>query len=78
MYISQSYVYKINDIIGVSANLPKDATLLETMDVLYAEDNYELVRKSDNENVSNCIWLRNGDTQDNYIEVEIKHENPIN
>lgn len=71
MYITQVYKYEDNGVIYVGGNPPQDATILETMDILNAEDGFDLVRKSDGENVGANIWLRNGDTQDNYVEVKI-------
>lgn len=78
MFITQCYKYEENGIIYVGGNPPQDATILETMDILNAEDGYELVRKSDGENVGANIWLKDGDTQENYVEVKIQDEpNPI-
>lgn len=70
MYISQTYKYEYNGIVYVSANVPEDATILETMDILNAEEGFKLVRKSDDENVGNSIWLRDGDVQENYNEIK--------
>jgi hypothetical protein len=78
MYITQSYKYKYNGIVYVGGNVPEDATILETMDILNAEDGYDLVRKSDGENVGSSIWLHDGDAQDNYIEVKNDEQNPDN
>lgn len=71
MFITQSYKYELNGIIYVSANVPEGATILETLDILNAEEGFELVRKSDGENVGNSVWLHNGDVQENYEEVEV-------
>ena len=70
MYITQVYKYEKNGIVYVGGNVPEGATILETMDILNAEDGFELVRIADEENVGTSVWLRNGDTQDNYTEVE--------
>ena len=70
MFITQCYKYELNGIVYVGGNLPQDATILETMDILNAEEGFELVRKSDSENVGNSVWIHNGDSQENYIEVE--------
>lgn len=70
MFITQVYKYEYNDIVYVSGNVPEGATIIETMDILNAEEGYDLVRKSDGENVGNSVWLKDGDTDDNYIEVE--------
>lgn len=74
MFITQVYKYKKDGIVYVGGNVPESATILETMDILNAEAGYELVRKSDGENVGNSIWLKNGDVQDNYEEVEAQPE----
>ena len=70
MHIDKSYKYKLNNIIYVSGILPKDAETIEIMDILNAEEDYELQRISDNEIVGNYIWLRNGDVQENYKEIK--------
>lgn len=74
MYITQSYKYEYNNVIYVGANPPEDATILETMDILNADDGYELVRKSDGENIGSSVWLHDGDVQENYIEVKAKED----
>ena len=74
MYISQTYKYEYNGIVYVSANVPEDATILETMDILNAEEGYDLIRIADDENVGNSVWLHNGDVQENYREE--KQEEP--
>ena len=73
MFITQVYKYEKDGIVYVGGNVPEDATILETMDILNAEQGYELVRKSDKEVIGNSIWLHDGDTQDNYEEVEEKN-----
>ena len=72
MFITQSYKYNLNGTIYVSWNLPENAELLETMDILNADEGYDLVRISNDENVGNSIWLHNGDIQENYKEIESK------
>lgn len=78
MFITQVYKYEKNGIVYVGGNAPDGATILETLDILNAEDGFELVRKSDSENVGNSVWLHDGDTQDNYTEVEAQPEPEIN
>ena len=68
MFITQVYKYEKDGIVYVGGNVPEDATILETMDILNAEDGYDLVRKSDGENVGSSIWLHDGDVQENYRE----------
>jgi hypothetical protein len=74
MFITQCYKYELNGIVYVGGNLPEGAEILETMDILNAEEGYELIRKSDKEAVGNSIWLHNGDIQDNYEEIEEKND----
>lgn len=75
MFITQVYKYELDGIVYVGGlEVPDGATLLETMDILNAEDGYELKRISDDEIVGNSIWLHDGDVQENYIEVEIKEK----
>jgi hypothetical protein len=70
MFITQTYKYKYNDIAYVGGEVPDGAEILETIDILNAEEGYILIRKSDKKDVGNSIWLHNGDTQDNYTEVK--------
>lgn len=70
-------MYKINDngVIKVMGHIPEGAEVLETMTILNAEDDFDLVRIATEENVGSSIWLRNGDVKENYEEVE--HEIPV-
>lgn len=68
MFISQTYKYKHNDVIYVGGNVPEGATIIETLEILNAEDDYNLIRISDNENVGANIWLKDGDVKENYKE----------
>jgi len=70
MFISKCYKYKQDSIIYVGGIVPKKSTILETMDILNAEKGYKLKRIGDEKILGNSIWLRNGDVQENYIEVE--------
>jgi hypothetical protein len=73
MYISEMYKYEKDGIVYVGGEVPEGATILETMEILNAEDNYDLIRISDGENVGSNIWLKNGDVKENYREE--KHDN---
>ena len=77
MFITQTYKYKYNGIVYVGGEVPDGAEILETMDILNAEDGYDLIRIADSENVDSSVWLRDGDTKDNYGEKEIKDESSI-
>lgn len=68
MFITQSYKYILNDITYVSGNVPEGAEIIETMNILNAEEGYVLIRKSDFENMGSSLWLKDGDSQDNYVE----------
>ena len=74
MYITQTTKYRKDGIVYVGGKVPEGAEIILVMDILNAEDGYELIRISDEENVGNSIWLRDGDSQDNYKEEEIKEE----
>lgn len=77
MFITECYKYKYNGIVYVGGEVPEGAEILETMDILNAEDGYTLIHKSDFEDMGSSVWLRDGDTQDNYGEKEIKDESSI-
>ena len=70
MYISNMYKYEKDGIVYVSGEVPEGATLIETMDILNAEEGNDLIRISDNENVGANIWLHDGDVKENYKEEE--------
>lgn len=72
MYITQSYKYKLNNIVYVSGTVPEGATIIESMDILCADEGYELKRILDDEIVGNSIWLHDGDVQENYQEIEVQ------
>lgn len=74
MFITQYYKYEYNNIVYVSGNVPEGATILETMNILNAKEGYELIHKSDNENVGNSIWLKDNDVKENYNEIEASKE----
>lgn len=77
MFITQCYKYRKDGIVYVGGQVPEGAEILETMDILNAEDGYDLIRIADSENVGSSVWLRDGDTKDNYGEKEIKDESSI-
>lgn len=74
MFITQVYKYEYNGIVYVSGQVPEGATILETMDILNAEDGFELVRISDGENVGTSVWLKDGDIENNYTEEKMKDD----
>ena len=74
MYITETYKYIKDGIVYVGSEVPEGATIIETMDILNAEEDMDLIRISDDENIGSSIWLRNGDAQENYREE--KHIEP--
>lgn len=68
MFITQCYKYKYNGIVYVGGQVPEGATILEIMDILNAEDGFDLIRISDEENMGSSVWLKDGDVQENYRE----------
>ena len=68
MFITQVYKYEKDGIVYVGGNVPDGAIILETMDILNAEEGFDLIRISDEENMGNSVWLHNGDVQENYRE----------
>ncbi len=77
MFITQCYKYKYNGIVYVGGQVPEGAEILEIMDILNAEDGFELIRISDEENMGNSVWLHNGDVQENYREEKSVEPTPI-
>ena len=75
MFITQTYKYRYNDIVYVGGQVPEGATILETMDILNAEEGYTLIRKSDFEDMGSSVWLHNGDMQENYGEKKVEDDN---
>ena len=70
MHHTECYKYEKDGVVRVGVNVPEGATILETMDILNAEEGYALIRISDNENVGSSVWLKDGDVEENYKEVE--------
>ena len=77
MYISNIYKYEKDGTVYVGGNVPEGATIIETMDILNAEDGNDLIRIADNENMGANLWLKDGDVQENYREEEHHDEEPI-
>jgi uncharacterized Fe-S cluster-containing radical SAM superfamily protein len=76
MFITQCYKYKHNGIVYVGGEVPEGAEILETMDILNADEGFDLIRISDNENIGNSVWLKDGDVMENYKEVEEENVEP--
>ena len=74
MTIVQEYKYINNGIIYVGGSVPDGADVLETLNILVADHGKELHRKSDDKRVGTSIWLKDDDSQDNYVEVEKEND----
>lgn len=74
MYITETYKYRKDGIVYVGGNVPEGAEILETLEILNAEDGNDLIRIYNNENVGSSIWLRNDDVKENYKEEKHKEE----
>lgn len=69
MYITIVHKYKKDGVVYVG-KLPEGIEPIESMTILNAKDGFVLIRKSDNEDVGSSVWLKDGDSQDNYFEQE--------
>lgn len=69
MQIKQNYKYKLNEIIYVSENIPENAEILETINILCADEGKILIKKATEKEMGTSIWLKDDDIQDNYIEI---------
>lgn len=74
MRITKFYKYRKDGKIYVGGSMPEDSEKLEVLDILNAEEGFVLVSKRDRENVGSSVWLYDGDSQDNYIEVKEPEE----
>ena len=74
MFISEVYKYEKDGIVYVGGNVPEGAAILETMTILNAKDGNDLIRITDNENIGANVWLKEGDSQENYKEQKHKEE----
>ena len=68
MFHTECYKYEKDGIVCVGGNVPEGATILETMDILNADEGKILIRKADNENMGSSVWLQGEDNESNYIE----------
>lgn len=70
MQIKITYCGTLNGVYGIWCGfLPEGVIVEEERPVLYADEGKILERISDKERM-NCVWLRDGDVQENYMEVE--------
>lgn len=74
MYITETYKYEKDGIVYVGGKVPENAEILETLQILNADDGYDLIRIHDNENMGANVWIRTGDLVENYKEEEHKDD----
>lgn len=75
MEIKITYVGILNDINGVWCGFKPDGVVVtEERAVLYPKDGFELESIVNKERFS-AVWLKDGDCEDNYVEVEIIENN---
>lgn len=75
MYHTECYKYKKDGVVCVGGNVPEGATILETMDILNADEGKTLIRIADEEDeevVGSSVWLHDGDVETNYREEDAK------
>ena len=70
MYHTECYKYEKDGVVCVGGIVPEGATILETMDILNADEGKTLIRISDEENMGSSVWLKDSDVEENYEEVE--------
>lgn len=74
MEIRTTYVFKRADgVIGYSCGHLPEGEILEERLVLYPAQGKELMNTNTEERFS-AVWLQNGDTQENYTEVDPEPE----
>lgn len=73
MKIEKMYKYKKDGVVIIGGVIPQDAELITEMDILIADKGKKLIKDGLKKPLSS-VWLRNGDSQENYEEVEIKNE----
>ena len=75
MFITTTYKGLKDGVIGYYCGFkPDDIEIIEEMPILNAEEGFDLIRISNNENMGNSVWLHNDDIQENYREVEAQLE----
>jgi len=74
MEIKITYVGTLNGVSGIWCGFhPPDAIITEERPVLYPAEDKELENILTKERFS-AVWLKDGDVQENYIEVDIEEE----
>lgn len=73
MYIKITYIFIKDGVKGMACGYkPENATILEERVILHAEDGYTLYKGE--EEVGGAVWLKDGDSQENYHEEELPPE----
>ena len=69
MFMTTTYKGIKDGVIGYYCGFkPDNIEIIEEMDILNAEEGFDLIRISDEENMGSSVWLHNGDVQENYRE----------
>ena len=77
MQIRITYVGTLDGVAGIWCGFkPEGAIITEERPVLYPEPDFELEHKETKERFS-AVWLKDGDSQENYIEVPYEEHTPI-
>ena len=73
MYTTITYIFEKDGVKGMACGYkPENVTILEERVILHAEDGYTLYKGD--EEVGGAVWLRDGDVQENYHELELPPE----
>ena len=78
MEVKITYIGTLNDTPGMWCGFcPEEAVITEERQVLYPAEGYSL-KKIATEEIFSAVWLKDGDTQDNYEEVPMEHDTDYN
>jgi hypothetical protein len=78
MEIKVTYIGTLNNIPGIWCGFcPEEAVITEERNVLYPAEGYSLKRIATGEILS-AVWLKDGDTQENYEEVPREDDTDYN
>ena len=72
MHIKTTYIFIKDGVKGMACGYKPAGEILEERPILYAEDGYTLYK--DDEEIGGAGWLKDGDVQENYHEVELPPE----
>lgn len=71
MFTTITYVGTLDGVAGIWCGFkPEGAIITEERTVLHAEKGYVLYKGD--EKIGTAVWLKDGDTQDNYTEKEMR------